>query len=263
MTTQRSNTSTRVRTQAGSDIYETQSANLSSSETRKQFRERIGWRTYKDKKGAVRERYSVWAVEVLHKDYEGELDIHNVFLNPILFRVFAAIIRGKSAVAAMIANGTPASARRNETVSDLWGCTEITPGAIAMCGVVARWAISADDCLQEKGKQTGIDWRADFETYLKYLLDGLNNDKTSVKNIFREWNAVFFPGQDGRDEHSDDDSETRNALDMLADDEEEGEGEGENENENENEGENEGEGEREDETTLTRHDSGGGSGHED
>lgn len=102
-----------------------------------------------------------------------------------------------------------------KTVMRLWNLTKTTPGAIAATAIIvchlgnlilytsdanscqARWAVSADDCLEARGAQTGIDWLADFEKYLHYLLDGLNKRKASILHIFRVWDDTFFPGQDG------------------------------------------------------------------
>lgn len=83
MMTQRCNTSTRVRKQAGPSIFSCSAQDLDKSETRyEMFRERIGW--VRRDSGDV---YETWAVEVLHKDYQGSFDIDTVFLNPILMRV--------------------------------------------------------------------------------------------------------------------------------------------------------------------------------
>jgi hypothetical protein len=46
------------------------------------FRERIGW-----VRQGFNDVYETWAVEVLHKDYQGSFDIDTVFLNPITIRV--------------------------------------------------------------------------------------------------------------------------------------------------------------------------------
>ncbi|EGO02882.1 hypothetical protein SERLA73DRAFT_47655 [Serpula lacrymans var. lacrymans S7.3] len=57
----------------------------------------------------------------------------------------------------------------------------------------ARWALSPDECLKEKGNESGIRWHDDFDNYLEYLLSGLQKQKKSVLNIFREWDQVLFP----------------------------------------------------------------------
>ena len=65
MMTQRSNTSTRVRKQAGPSIFACRAQDLEKPETRyEMFRERVGW--VRRDSGDI---YETWAVEVLHKDY--------------------------------------------------------------------------------------------------------------------------------------------------------------------------------------------------
>ena len=49
--------------------------------------------------------------------------------------------------------------------------------------------------LQQQGSSSKIDYDADFHTYLKYLITGLTANKSSVKEIFRIWNAYFFPSE--------------------------------------------------------------------
>ncbi|KII82986.1 hypothetical protein PLICRDRAFT_33148 [Plicaturopsis crispa FD-325 SS-3] len=193
MGTQRSNMAHRVRKRAGADIFDVPSTDLKTPESRRQFRQRIGWKMYKDRQGAaLKEEYDLymWA-KVLHKDYNGKRDINKLFLSPIMFRVFASIIRGPTAVVSMISGGPPTADRKNKSTGELWGLTHTTPGAIAILSVYdanetlkclrgrrkARWALSMDTCLQEIGGETGIDWQADFEMYLSWLVKGLRNNK--------------------------------------------------------------------------------------
>src|SRR6202167_5019350 len=73
MMTQRSNTSTRVRRQAGPSIFDCAASDLKSPQVRyEKFRERIGWIAKPD----GRSGYETWAVEILHKDYNGSFDIN-------------------------------------------------------------------------------------------------------------------------------------------------------------------------------------------
>jgi hypothetical protein len=79
--------------------------------------------------------------------------------------------------------------------------------------------------LQECGISTGIDWMTEFECYLQYLLQGLQQRKVSVLNIFRIWDGIFFPNTDtslsgNRSQGSNSEKSTRNALDALNVDEE-------------------------------------------
>lgn len=84
MMTQRSNTSTRVRKQAGHAIFDCTTEELTNPQTRyEKFREKIGWVQGQDRTS----KYETWRVEILHKDYNGSFDINQVFLNPVLMRV--------------------------------------------------------------------------------------------------------------------------------------------------------------------------------
>lgn len=51
----------------------------------------------------------------------------------------------------------------------------------------------ADDTLQEVGLSTGIHYFYDFEKYLTILETGLQQKKTSVLNIFKQWAERIFP----------------------------------------------------------------------
>jgi hypothetical protein len=80
--------------------------------------------------------------------------------------------------------------------------------------------------LQERGLNTGIWWQNEFESYLKYLLQGLQKHKASVLNIFRIWDETFFAGTNaslgGRhDQISNNEQATQDAFDALNADEEE------------------------------------------
>jgi hypothetical protein len=119
----------------------------------------------------------------------------------------------------------------------LWGLTHITPGAIAASAMLvrrhhrlrydglltnrqSRWAPSQDDFLQDRGLNTGIKWHSEFESYLKYLLQGLQQHKASVLNIFRVWDDMFFPNTDtslagNHAPGSNNEQSTRDALDAL------------------------------------------------
>ncbi|KAK7041225.1 hypothetical protein R3P38DRAFT_2512192 [Favolaschia claudopus] len=47
--------------------------------------------------------------------------------------------------------------------------------------------------LKKKGQQTGINWYSCYESYLRYLLEGLRNRSKPVLALFREWDAELFP----------------------------------------------------------------------
>jgi hypothetical protein len=84
MSSQRSNTSTRIRKTAGHAIFQCEAIELIDREKRIQlFREKIGWVDEGNGKG----HYESLKMEILHKDYGGRLDMDTIFLNPILLRV--------------------------------------------------------------------------------------------------------------------------------------------------------------------------------
>jgi hypothetical protein len=60
----------------------------------------------------------------------------------------------------------------------------------------AHWGLSQDDFSQECGLETGIYWHEEFDCHLQYLLQGLQQKKASVLNIFRVWDKTFFAGTD-------------------------------------------------------------------
>ncbi|KAJ7835029.1 hypothetical protein B0H13DRAFT_2369520 [Mycena leptocephala] len=80
--------------------------------------------------------------------------------------------------------------------------------------------------LTPRGTETGINWQADLEKYIKYLQNGLDKRKASVLRIFREWDNIFFPDTDsslaangnGGDEAE---KQLQDAMDLLDADEEE------------------------------------------
>jgi hypothetical protein len=85
MSQRRSDTATRVRRQAGPSIFGCSLNVLLSPDDRDaMFRKKIGW---VERGGGY---YDTWAVEVLHKDFNGSFDIDSVFLNPVLLMVSKA-----------------------------------------------------------------------------------------------------------------------------------------------------------------------------
>lgn len=88
---QRSNTATRIRAQAGSQIFDCKATDLKTSARRYEiFRSRIGWQEV-EIEGQTVEQYETWNMEILHRSYNGNLDINSVFLNPVLMRVSSRI----------------------------------------------------------------------------------------------------------------------------------------------------------------------------
>ncbi|EGO31126.1 hypothetical protein SERLADRAFT_405025 [Serpula lacrymans var. lacrymans S7.9] len=193
MQEQRSNTATRLRSR-GATIFNCTEEDLRISRKRcAKFSEDIG--RVENANGTS--MYHPWNVSVLHRDYKGRFDIQTVFLNPILQKptkqTMSCIIRGPASVIAMNEGESSRAARNNETMDLKWGLNHTTPGMVAASAVLARWALSPDECLKEKGNESGIRWHDDFDNYLEYLLSGLQKQKKSVLNIFREWDQVLFP----------------------------------------------------------------------
>jgi hypothetical protein len=84
MGTQRSNTSTRIRRTAGHAIFDCQGSDLLSSAKRKElFRKKIGWVEEANGKPA---HYEPLKNEVVHKDYQGRLDMDTIFLSQVIMR---------------------------------------------------------------------------------------------------------------------------------------------------------------------------------
>ncbi|EGO25328.1 hypothetical protein SERLADRAFT_407760 [Serpula lacrymans var. lacrymans S7.9] len=193
MQEQRSNTATRLRSR-GATIFNCTEEDLRISRKRcAKFSEDIG--RVENANGTS--TYHPWNVSVLHRNYKGRFDIQTVFLNPILQKptkqTMSCIIRGPASVIAMNEGESSRAARNNETMDLTWGLNHTTPGMVAASAVLARWALSPDECLKEKGNESGIRWHDDFDNYLEYLLSGLQKQKKSVLNIFREWDQVLFP----------------------------------------------------------------------
>ena len=103
---------------------------------------------------------------------------------------------------------------QTKTMAQFHKICNITPGAIATCGVLvcfryffyhfyvtnnlsqARWALSADETLQEVGSSTGIHYFDDFQEYLTILETGLQQRTASAINIINQWDEKIFPASD-------------------------------------------------------------------
>jgi hypothetical protein len=85
MSTQRSNTVTRIRRICAADIFELKNAELLTTASRSQFRQRIGW--IPPKGSSQPGHYDPWNVEVLHSNYLGRFNKDTVFLSPVLLCV--------------------------------------------------------------------------------------------------------------------------------------------------------------------------------
>ncbi|KAF8582419.1 hypothetical protein K439DRAFT_1618307 [Ramaria rubella] len=173
----------------------------------------IGWTLEANERG----KYKVLA-PILYRDYKGWHDKNTIFLNPILFWTYSALLRGPSSV-----KGRSVSSCRS-TLEEVWGVDAITPGAIAATATYARFALSADHQLQPTGASTHILYQDNFEYYLQYLIEGLLKKKSLVLAIFRTWNKEFYPHSIGTIEANDtedgmDESMQEALADLDADDE--------------------------------------------
>ncbi|KAF8512017.1 hypothetical protein BU17DRAFT_69381 [Hysterangium stoloniferum] len=117
---------------------------------------------------------------ILHHNYHGKVDIYKLFLNPVLIQVYKSIVHGQGSL------DQPNHLRGVK--ENRWGISEITPGAIAMTGICARFALSHDSQFQCQGSATCIDYEVNFQTYLEFLLV----DNSIVKSIFSFWNQELY-----------------------------------------------------------------------
>ncbi|KAF8575049.1 hypothetical protein K439DRAFT_1623879 [Ramaria rubella] len=122
---------------------------------------------------------------ILYHNYEGRHDVK---------KIFNVIIRGPGAL-----NQEPGAKSTKGVVTNdiIWELKEVTPGAIAASAVFtmsqARFALSNDLSFQRQGSTSG-NYKVDFHTYLKYLINGRTQNQHSIKQIFSVWNNYFFPG---------------------------------------------------------------------
>ncbi|KAF8584134.1 hypothetical protein K439DRAFT_1346778 [Ramaria rubella] len=209
MSQQHSNRSTHIHREAGTAIFKCLDEDISNSFQRhKKFKELIGWTADANKSG----RYKALA-PILYKDYQGRHDKSTIFLNPILFQTYSALVHG------------PSSVKGSRSTLEVWGVDAITPSAIAAAAIFARFALLADIQLQPTGTSTCIPYQQNFKHYLKYLTDGLLKKKASVIVIFRSWNQEFYPHttpETNNTGEADDESVQEALADLEADDEVEG-----------------------------------------
>ncbi|KAJ7132507.1 hypothetical protein C8R44DRAFT_529853, partial [Mycena epipterygia] len=196
VTSQRSNTSNRLRHVAGAAIFDCSATDLLDPNDRLEiFREQIGWYAEEGRSGA----YSSLDVPILHADWSGEYDIKTCFLNPVLMRLYAGLIRGPSVVTAMLKHqksgrdGALVVLPKSDTMEHIFGLDHTEPGAIAGSAVLAVWTLSGDTALRDRGDKTNIDYDARFDEYLEILLVGLQDGSQSILKVFREWDRFLFP----------------------------------------------------------------------
>ncbi|KAF8588094.1 hypothetical protein K439DRAFT_1613846 [Ramaria rubella] len=110
----------------------------------------------------------------LHRSY---IETLLAALKLVLLHVFLVIIWGLGTL-----NCDPGIRSRSKTVDQIWGLTEITPGAIAASAIPASailvcFALSEDALLQPQGSVTKINYEVDFYLYLKFLISSLTGGK--------------------------------------------------------------------------------------
>jgi len=96
-----------------------------------------------------------------------------------------------------------------------------TPGAIATCSVLARWALSADESFQTVGSATGIHYSNDYQEYLTILETGLRQKKKSILNVIKQWDDKIFPDSEsslvlGKKNNAESGSGLKKVMDLLA-----------------------------------------------
>ncbi|KAF9034771.1 hypothetical protein BJ165DRAFT_1533821 [Panaeolus papilionaceus] len=209
MSQQRHNTASRIRHRCGSILGISEADMLKPEVRRDRFRGEIGW-------VAATGKYSSLNVPILHEQWNGEYSLSSVFLNKKLMGVYVTLIRGPHAGRHFMSGELIRP--HTETMDRIHHIRNITPGAIATCSVLARWALSSDDTLQQVGSSTGIQYLKDYEEYLIILEKGLRDNKKSIINVIKVWDSKIFPDSDCsivKKSKDDDGSELQRALDQL------------------------------------------------
>ncbi|KAF8586451.1 hypothetical protein K439DRAFT_1615141 [Ramaria rubella] len=125
---------------------------------------------------------------ILYHNFIGGPQVGDLFLNQVLLNVFLVIIRGPGTL-----HRDPGIRSGSRTMDQIWGLTEITPGAIAASPILVHFALSEDISLQPQGSVMKINYEADFHLYLKFFISGLAGGKKTVKKFFCVRNGFFFP----------------------------------------------------------------------
>ncbi|KAF8582472.1 hypothetical protein K439DRAFT_1282426, partial [Ramaria rubella] len=201
MSNKHSNSASRIHNHVGPHIFNCQPDQFSRPEWRyENCQELIGWQA-----GMNGPAFYSPLAPILYCNYKGWHDVKKVFLNQSLFDVgvfsfspFLLLIvsldfqcnRGPGAL-----NQEPGAKSTKGAVTNniIWELKEVTLGAIAASAIFACFALSNDLSFQHQGSASGIDYKADFNTYLKYLISSRTQNRHSVKQIFSIWNNYFFP----------------------------------------------------------------------
>ncbi|KAJ7305578.1 hypothetical protein DFH08DRAFT_825070 [Mycena albidolilacea] len=159
--------------------------------------------------------YAALDVPILHKNGSAEYDIHTCFLNPVLMRLYAALIRGPNAAVVMLSSGGGdiSTIPKTDNMERIHRIVRTEPGAIAASSVLVSWdpvhrgrdsnLISGHlgqihgrllaSTFDPRGDHTNIDYAARFDEYLGILTAGLRNKSPSILHVFSEWDRILFP----------------------------------------------------------------------
>ncbi|KAG8680684.1 hypothetical protein FRC08_016108 [Ceratobasidium sp. 394] len=174
---QRRNSATRARKTCGSLIFGCNQKELNRSESRQdneEFQRLLGYRP--DRPADKRYR----ALPPLFYSNEATGSNERVFRHPILLRLFRACAFGPSSVSD--AQAAPANTRGQPTLRKILGLKAITPGAIAFSAVLAHWCLTPDDEFSEKGSQTGIKYKENYDYYKKLINEGLRVERGRLEH---------------------------------------------------------------------------------
>ncbi|KAK7029052.1 hypothetical protein R3P38DRAFT_2622167 [Favolaschia claudopus] len=193
MDRQRSNTSSRLRNDIGA-VFVTHlhprvgdALDIQDMALRAGYADLIGGR--KDDSGKI--TFHPFDAPALHSDGADRLNVETFLKNKLVMHVAAAVIYGKKKPIKMATNKPCVSGPR--CMQQMHNISNSTPGFVACAGALTLWALSMDVELKKKGQQTGINWYSCYESYLRYLLEGLRNRSKPVLALFREWDAELFP----------------------------------------------------------------------
>ncbi|KAK6984150.1 hypothetical protein R3P38DRAFT_3375291 [Favolaschia claudopus] len=193
MDRQRSNTSTRLRTDCGAVFAAHLEDRVKSAEDltvariRASYVDLIGGRENE----AEKMEYHPFDAPALHSDGADRHNVETFLKNKLVMHVAAATIFGKEKAKKLAREEV--CDKTSRCMKDIHAITNSTPGIIANAAVLTLWGLSADGQLKKRGQQTGIDWHKRQESYLQYLLEGLRQRSKPVMELFRVWDAELFP----------------------------------------------------------------------
>ncbi|KAJ7204540.1 hypothetical protein C8J57DRAFT_1619038 [Mycena rebaudengoi] len=183
--------------------------NFESSPSRfNAFAKRIGYQEATQDADAF---YSPLKAEILFDKYDGSMDANKIFRCPILMKIYVSVIRGPNGAKGLFEGKSRLPAAK--VVERIHHIERTTPGAIALCAVLAIWLFSADTQLVSEGDETKIDYKFFFVTFLRQICNGLRDEADWAVELFRLWDAVLFPNT----EHSHGQTTSANRQAVSAD----------------------------------------------